>query len=88
MERLQVRTLAGAAGELSPPESTLCADSYSVFFFSNKTCFNPEEEREEQKIEAEEGHVYMQYVRGCVCVCVLITIIIITVLAMDNCITC
>ena len=31
IERLPVRIPAGAAGEFSPPESTLCADSYSVF---------------------------------------------------------
>ena len=30
VERLRVRIPAGAAGELSSPESTLCADSYSV----------------------------------------------------------
>ena len=30
IERLQVRIPAGAAGEFSSPESTLCADSYSV----------------------------------------------------------
>ena len=30
IERLRVRILAGVAGELSSPKSTLCADSYSV----------------------------------------------------------
>ena len=30
IERLRVRIPAGAAGEISSPESTLCADSYSV----------------------------------------------------------
>ena len=30
IERLQVRILTGAAGEFFSPESTLCADSYSV----------------------------------------------------------
>ena len=30
IERLRVRIPAGAAGEFSSPESTLCADSYSV----------------------------------------------------------
>ena len=30
MERLRVRIPAGAAGEFSSAESTLCADSYSV----------------------------------------------------------
>ena len=30
LERLQVRIPAGAAGELSSPEVTLCADSNSV----------------------------------------------------------
>ena len=30
IERLQVRIPAGAAGGFSPPELTLCADSYSV----------------------------------------------------------
>ena len=30
IERLRVRIPAGAAGELSSPELTLCADSYSV----------------------------------------------------------
>ena len=30
IERLPVRVRAGAAGEFSSPESTLCADSYSV----------------------------------------------------------
>ena len=30
LERLRVRIPAGAAGECSSPESTLCADSYSV----------------------------------------------------------
>ena len=30
IERLRVRIPAGAAGECSSPESTLCADSYSV----------------------------------------------------------
>ena len=30
IERLQVQIPAGAAGEFSSPESTLCADSYSV----------------------------------------------------------
>ena len=29
-ERLRVRIPVGAAGEFSSPESTLCADSYSV----------------------------------------------------------
>ena len=31
IERLRVRIPAEAAGEFSSPESTLCADSYSVF---------------------------------------------------------
>ena len=31
IERLQVPIPAGVAGEFSPPESTLCAESYSVF---------------------------------------------------------
>ena len=30
IERLRVQILAGAVGEFSSPESTLCADSYSV----------------------------------------------------------
>ena len=30
IDRLRVRISAGAAGEFSSPESTLCADSYSV----------------------------------------------------------
>ena len=30
IEKLRVRILAGAAGEFSSPELTLCADSYSV----------------------------------------------------------
>ena len=30
IERLRVRILAAAAGEFSSPESTLCADSFSV----------------------------------------------------------
>ena len=30
IDRLRVRIPAGAAGEFSPPESTLCADSHSV----------------------------------------------------------
>ena len=30
IEKLRVRIPAGAAGEFSSPESTLCADSYSV----------------------------------------------------------
>ena len=30
IERLRVRIPAGAAGEFSSPEKTLCADSYSV----------------------------------------------------------
>ena len=30
IKRLRVRIPAGAAGEVSSPESTLCADSYSV----------------------------------------------------------
>ena len=34
IERLRVRIPAGAAGELSSPEPTLCADSYSVSFSS------------------------------------------------------
>ena len=32
IERLRVQILAGATEEFSPPESTLCADSYSVSF--------------------------------------------------------
>ena len=31
IERLQVRIPAGAAGEISSPELTLCADTYSLF---------------------------------------------------------
>ena len=34
IERLRVRIPAGAAGEFSSPELTLCADSYSVFVLS------------------------------------------------------
>ena len=30
IERLRVRILAGAVGEFSAPESTLCADSHTV----------------------------------------------------------
>ena len=37
IERLRVRILAGAGGEFSSPELTLCADSYSVSVLTRVT---------------------------------------------------